>query len=207
MFRGPLEWKLTDNFFLDGYYWSQDNIWNFLLDKYRQKRFLADAESSQKCWYFSCKPERVLRISLHNVEVSGNAPTNWVHVKVFKEIVGQIKFHQLIILSIWEMRRVLSSLDEVLGEAKRWFLSFLESQKSLKREEMGATREFLLQIFQPLWRTEKVVTISGSYAKPPDEKCVNLSLHMIDEISIDHTFNWNSSHDRELQTTSHVEEL
>ena len=31
------------------------------------------------------------------------------------------------------MRRVLSSLDEVLGEAKRW---------SLKREEMGTTREF-----------------------------------------------------------------
>ena len=113
-----------------------------VLDKYRQKGFLADAESSQKCWDFSCVPERVLRISLPNVEVSGNAPTNWVHVKIFKENMGQMKFHQLIILSIWEMRRVLSSLDEVLGEAKRWFLNVLESQESLKREEMGSTREF-----------------------------------------------------------------
>ena len=113
-----------------------------VLDKYRQKGFLADAESSQKCWDFSCVPERVLRISLPNVEVSGNAPTNWVHVKIFKENMGQMKFHQLIILSIWEMRRVLSSLDEVLGEAKRWFLNLLESQESLKREEMGSTREF-----------------------------------------------------------------
>ena len=86
-----------------------------VLDKYRQKGFLADAESSQKCWDFSCVPKRVLRISLPNVEVSGNAPTNWVHVKIFKENMGQMKFHQLIILSIWEMRRVLSSLDEVLG--------------------------------------------------------------------------------------------
>ena len=114
-----------------------------VLDKYRQKGFLADAESSQKCWDFSCVPERVLRISLPNVEVSGNAPTNWVHVKIFKENMGQMKFHQLIILSIWEMRRVLSSLDEVLGEAKRWFLNFLESQVSLKREEMD-TRQFQL---------------------------------------------------------------
>ena len=115
-----------------------------VLDKYRQKGFLADAESSQKCWDFSCVPERVLRISLPNVEVSGNAPTNWVHVKIFKENMGQMKFHQLIILSIWEMRRVLSSLDEVLGEAKKWFLNFLESQESLKREEMGTTRQFQL---------------------------------------------------------------
>jgi len=64
-------------------------------------------------------------------------------VKIFKENMGQMKFHQLIILSIWEMRRVLSSLDEVLGEAKRWFLNFLESQVSLKREEMD-TRQFQL---------------------------------------------------------------
>ena len=90
-----------------------------VVDKHRHKGFLADAESSQKCWDFSCVPERVLRISLPNVEVSGNAPTNWVHVKIFKENKGQMKFHQLIILSIWEMRRFLSSLDEVLGEAKR----------------------------------------------------------------------------------------
>ena len=53
-----------------------------------------------------------------------------------------MKFHQLIILSIREMRRVLFSLDEVLGEAKRWFLSLLESQESLKREEMGTTGQF-----------------------------------------------------------------
>ena len=110
-----------------------------VLDKYRQKGFLADAESSQKSWDFSFVPERVLRISLPNIEVSGNAPTNWVHVKIFKENMGQMKFHQLIILSIWEIRRVLSSLDEVLGEAKSWFWNVLESQESLKREEMGTT--------------------------------------------------------------------
>ena len=115
-----------------------------VLNKYRQKRFLPHAESSQKSWDFSCVPKRVSRISLPNVEVSGNAPTNWVHVKKFKESMGQMKFHQLIILSIWEMRRVLSSLDEVLGEAKRWFLNFLKSQESLKREEMGTTRQFQL---------------------------------------------------------------
>ena len=53
-----------------------------------------------------------------------------------------MKFHELIILSIWEMRRVLFALDEVLGEAKRWFLNVLELQASLKMEEMGTTREF-----------------------------------------------------------------
>ena len=40
-----------------------------VLDKYRQKGFLADANSSPKCWDFSSVPERVLRISLPNVEV------------------------------------------------------------------------------------------------------------------------------------------
>ena len=113
-----------------------------VLGKYRQKGFLADAESSQKCWHFPSVPERVLRISLLIVEVSGNVPTNWVHVRIFKENMGQMKFHQLIILSIWEMRRVLSSLDEVLGETKRWFLNVLESQESLRREEMGTTGQF-----------------------------------------------------------------
>ena len=54
-----------------------------------------------------------------------------------------MKFNQLIILSIWETRRVLSPLDKILGEAKRWFLNFVESQESLKREEM-CTRQFQL---------------------------------------------------------------
>ena len=40
------------------------------------------------------------------------------------------------------MGRVVSALDEVLGEAKRWFLNVLDSLASLKREEMGRTREF-----------------------------------------------------------------
>ena len=156
-----------------------------MLDEYRQKGFLADAESSQKCSNFSCAPERVLRISLPNVEDSGNAPTTWVHVKISKEHMGQMKFHQLIVLSIWEMRRVLSSLDEVLGEAKRWLLNVLESQQSLKREELFTAREF--QTIQTLWRTEQLVTSSGSYVKQPDEKCVHFSLEMIKEISIVHT--------------------
>ena len=63
-------------------------------------------------------------------------------MKIFKENMGQMKFHQLIILSVWEMRRVLSSPDEVFGEAKKWFLNFLESQVCLKREEMSTTRQF-----------------------------------------------------------------
>ena len=112
-----------------------------VLDKYRQKGFSAGAESSQKCLDFSSVPERVLRISLPNVEVSGNAPTNWVHVKVFKNM-EQMKFHQLIVFSIWEMRRVLCSLDEVLAEAKRWFLNVLESQEFMKKEERGTTGQF-----------------------------------------------------------------
>ena len=57
-----------------------------VMDKNRQKGFLADAESSQRCWDFSCVPERVLRISVPNVEVSGNPPTNWVHVQIFNSI-------------------------------------------------------------------------------------------------------------------------
>ena len=56
--------------------------------------------------------------------------------------MGQMKFHQLIILPIWEMPSFLSSLDEIPGEAMRWFLNFLEPQDSLKGEEMGTTREF-----------------------------------------------------------------
>ena len=105
-----------------------------VLDKYRKVGFLADAASSQKCWDFSCVPERVLRISIPNAESSENPSSNWVHVKIFKENMGQMKFHQLIILSMWEMRRVLSSLDEVFGEARKWFAEILESQESLKRE-------------------------------------------------------------------------
>ena len=49
-----------------------------------------------------------------------------------------MKFHQLNILAIWESRRVLFFLDEVFGEAKRWFLN-LESQDPLKREKVGTT--------------------------------------------------------------------
>ena len=56
--------------------------------------------------------------------------------------MGQIKFHQLIYLSVWKMRRVPFYLDELLGEARRWFLLVMESQQSLKREEMGTTRKF-----------------------------------------------------------------
>ena len=114
---------------------------NSMMDKHRQKGFLADAESSQKSWDFSCVPERVLRISLPNVENSGNPPTNWVHVQIFKENMRQMNFLQLIFVSISETRRVLSSFDEVSSEAKRWFLNVLESQESLKREEKGTTRE------------------------------------------------------------------
>ena len=63
-------------------------------------------------------------------------------MEIFKENMGQMKFHQLIIVSIWEKRRIISFLAEVLGKAKRWFLNVLESQESLKREEMSTTREF-----------------------------------------------------------------
>ena len=168
-----------------------------VLDKYRQKGFLADAESSQKCWDFSCVPERVLRISLPNIENSGNAPTNWLHVKILKKIMGQMKFHHLIILSIWEMRRVLSSPVEVLGEARRWFSNFLESQESLKREEMGTTKQFQLANYpSPLEERESCDKFWELCKTTRRKVCVHLSLHMIEEISIVHTFNWNSSHDR-----------
>ena len=178
-----------------------------VLDKHRQKGFLADAESSQNSWDFSCVPKRVLRISLPNIEVSGNAPTKWVHVKIFKENTRLMKFYQLIILSISEMRRVLSSLDEVLGEAKSGSWIFWNRKSPWREKKRVQKDKSTRQTIQPLWRTEKVVTTSGSYAKQPDEKCVHLSLHMIEEISIVHTFNWNSSHDRELQTVWHVEEM
>ena len=82
--------------------------------------------------------QRGLQISRPNVEVSGSAPTNVVHVKIFKDM-GQMKFHQMIILSFWEKWGVLPFLDEVVGEAKAWFLNVLESQQSLTREEMGTT--------------------------------------------------------------------
>ena len=118
-----------------------------VLYKYRQKGFSADANSSQKCWDFFCVPEKVLRISLPNVEVSGNAPTNWVQVKIFKEKMGQLKFHQMTILSIWEMWRVIFSLDEVPGEAKRSLLNVLASQASMKREQKGTAREFQTAIY------------------------------------------------------------
>ena len=35
--------------------------------------------------------------------------------------MGQMKFHQLLILSTWELRRELSSLDEVMQEARNLF--------------------------------------------------------------------------------------
>ena len=145
-----------------------------VLDKYQQEGFLADAESSQKCWYFSCVQERVLRISLPHVEVSGNAPTNWVHVKIFKENMGQMKFHQLIILSIWEMRRVLSSLDEILGEAKGGSCMFWNRKSPSKGKKWVQQENSSLQTIQTLWRTEQLVTKSGSYVKQPDEKYVHL---------------------------------
>ena len=133
----------SDNFFLDGCTTEvKTTFGTFVWDKYRQKGFLAVAESSEKCWDFSSVPEKVLRISLPKVEVSGNAPVNWVHVKFFNENMGQMKFHQLIILSIWEKRRFLSSFSEAPGEIERWFLNVLESQGSLKREEIGTTCQF-----------------------------------------------------------------
>ena len=91
-----------------------------VLDKYRQTGFLADAQSSTKCWDFSCIPERTLRISIPATEIK-HPTSNWIHIKIYKEFMGQMKFHQLLILSTWEMRRVLSSLDEVLQEARNLF--------------------------------------------------------------------------------------
>ena len=40
------------------------------------------------------------------------------------------------------MQRVLSSFDEVPGEAKRWLVNVLESQESLKKEKMGTSDQF-----------------------------------------------------------------
>ena len=63
-----------------------------LLEKFRQKGVLADAKSSQKSWDFSCVPEKVLRLSLPNNEVSRNAPTNWGHVINFEENLNRRSF-------------------------------------------------------------------------------------------------------------------
>ena len=65
-------------------------------------------------------------------------------MKIFMANMGQRKCHQLIIVSNWEMGRVLFSLEEVFGKAKRWFLNSLDSRESLKRDEIGMTRQFQL---------------------------------------------------------------
>ena len=75
-------------------------------------------------------------------------------------------------------------------------------EKNLVQQENSS-----LQTIQTLRRTEQLVTSSGSYVKQTDEKCVHLSLQIIEEISIVQTFIWNSSDDRELRTASHVVEL
>ena len=143
-------------------------------DKYRRKEFLADAESSQKCQEFTCVSKRVLQTSLPNFEAAGNAPSNWVHEKFFKQNMGQMKFHQLIILPIWEMRRVLSSLDEIL-EAKRQFLKVLESQFLQKMKRWVQQANSSLHTIQPLWRIASLITISRSYVKQPNKKYLHLS--------------------------------
>ena len=102
-----------------------------------------------------------------------------------------MKFQQLIILSIWEIRRVLSFLNQVPGEAKRWFLNVVESQESFNREEMGTVQQVnsSLRTIQPLCRTDRFATSSGSYVKQPGEKCVHLSHLLMEETSIVHISN------------------
>ena len=56
--------------------------------------------------------------------------------------MGKLILQRMIILSILKKRRVLFSLDEVLGEARKWFLINLDSQKSLRTEQMGTTSGF-----------------------------------------------------------------
>ena len=41
MFRGSHEWSLTDNCLFDGYYWSQNNIWNFGVGEISSERIFS----------------------------------------------------------------------------------------------------------------------------------------------------------------------
>ena len=78
--RGIHEWKFSRDFFLDGYYWSQDyNTNSFYAGQTPSESIFSKPEvHTEKQRLFLCTRKSFTNFIPH-VEVSGNAATNWTH--------------------------------------------------------------------------------------------------------------------------------
>ena len=90
------------------------------LNSYKERNAVGVLEQ-ENCWDFSHVPFRTLRVSIPKYSYERETVSHWVHFKILKKDRGEYKGHQLVILSLYETRRLLSSLERINKDSHSQF--------------------------------------------------------------------------------------
>ena len=90
------------------------------LNNYRERGSVGVLEQ-ENCWDFSLVPFRTLRVSIPKYSNERETVSDWNHFKLLKKDRGEYKVHQLVILSLYETRQLLSSLERINKESHTQF--------------------------------------------------------------------------------------
>ena len=94
-----------------------------ILQKYRSIGLIKDGQDSKLFWDFVETPSRLVRISIPKQEES-SVPSDWIHLKVYRQQVTGMVLHQIILFSSLEMRRLLYQLPSIENEAENYYRNF-----------------------------------------------------------------------------------
>ena len=120
-----------------------------VLQHYRRIGFMKDAQETAYCWDFVDVPKRVARISLPKTTTDPNGLTNWVHFKVFRDNVTKLDLHQILILSLFEVRRLLWCLPSIVREAQEKFEEMCNNNSLTDRDMLEESNVTIPQLEYP----------------------------------------------------------
>ena len=90
------------------------------LNNYRERDSVGVLEQ-ENCWDFSLVPFRTLRVYIPKYSNERETVSDWVHFKLLKKDRGEYKVHQLVILSLYETRQLLSSMERINKDSHTQF--------------------------------------------------------------------------------------
>ena len=90
------------------------------LNSYKERNSVGVLEQ-ENCWDFSHVPFRTLRVSIPKYSYERETVSDWVHFRILKKDRGEYKGHQLVILSLYETRQLLSSLERINKDSHSQF--------------------------------------------------------------------------------------
>ena len=94
-----------------------------ILQKYRSIGLIKDGQDSKLFWDFVETPSRLVRISIPKQE-ENSVPSDWIHLKVYRQQVTGMVLHQIFLFSSLEMRRLLHQLPSIEDEAENYYRNF-----------------------------------------------------------------------------------